>query len=152
MPHPKDWKRKQDILDKVITEIAHIKVKNYKMKTYVSIARFETLANRHVTMQRHSVIVIQSEAHPESGDIVSVELKYDGDGFILDGQPLMLPGRNLKGTYFGPAAYLSGGCMSWKDSAAAAIKLLSYKEREAARGYCVAQDDAFLRLIGMGGR
>ena len=64
----------------------------------------------------------------------------------------MLPGRNLKGTYFGPAAYLSGGCLSWKDSAAAAIKLLYHKEREAARGYCVAQDDAFLRLIGMGGR
>jgi hypothetical protein len=125
--------------------------------TYVSIARFETLANRHVTMQRHSVIVIHSDPHPESGDIVSVELKYDGDGFILDGVPLMINSRPMgygfkSSAIRGGSSRMSGGCMTWKDSAQAAIKLLYHKEREAARGYCVAQDEAFLRLVGMGGR
>jgi hypothetical protein len=153
MPHPKDWKRKQDILDKVITEIAHIKVKNYKMKTYVSIARFETLANRHVTMQRHSVIVIQGDAHPESGEYSEVELKYDGDGFILDGVPLMINSRPIgygfkSSAIRGGSSRMSGGPMTWKDSAQAAIRLLSEKEKQAARGYCVAQDMAFLAYIG----
>ena len=119
----------------------------------VSIARFEAMASRYVTFTKGTCLEIMSDAHPESGQVVSVFLKYDGDGFILDGVPLMLSGgRNLKGTYFGPAAYLSGGCMSWKDSAQAAIRLLYEKEKQAARGYCVAQDEAFLRLVGMGGR
>lgn len=128
-----------------------------KTTTHVNIARFETLSNRHVSMSRGSVIVIHSDPHPESGDIVSVELKYDGDGFILDGQHLMVNSRPIgygfkSSAIRGGSSRMSSGPMTWKDSAAAAIKLLSYKEREAARGYCVAQDDAFLRLIGMGGR
>jgi hypothetical protein len=121
--------------------------------TYVSIARFETLANRHVTMQRHSVIVIQSEAHPESGDIVSVELKYDGDGFILDGEHLMVNphpiGYGFKSSAIrGGSSRMSSGPMTWKDSAQAAIRLLSDKESQSARLYCDDQDMAFLAYIG----
>lgn len=116
--------------------------------TYVSIARFETLANRHVTMRKHSVIVIQGDAHPESGAMYSVELKYDGDGYILDGQALMLPGRDIPKTYFGPSARWSGGCLSWKDSAARAIKLLSDKETQGAQDYCDMQDEMFMQASG----
>ena len=148
MSYVKDWERKQAMLAKLMVEMDLIRVKNYKMKTVVSLARFATLANRHVTMQRHSVIVIQSEPHPESGDIYEVELKFDGDGYILDGEHLMLPGRDIPKTYFGSAARWSGGCLGWKDSAARAIKLLSDKETQGARGYCVAQDEAFMRATG----
>ncbi len=119
--------------------------------TYVSLERFETLANRHVTMQRHSVIVIQSEAHPESGDIVSVELKYDGDGFILDGEPLMINSRPIRNGWKASSFFesrMSAGPLGWKDSAQAAIRLLSEKEKQAARGYCVEQDMAFLAYLG----
>lgn len=148
MSHARDWKKKQEMVAKLMVEMDWIRVKNYKMKTYVSIARFETLANRHITMQKHSAIVIQSEPHPESGDIFSVELKYDGDGYILDGQALMMPGRNLKGTYFGMGSHLSGGCLGWKDSAARAMKLLSDKEARGAQDYCDRQDEAFMQATG----
>jgi len=121
--------------------------------TYVSIARFETLANRHVTMQRHSVIVIQGEQHPESGVYCEVELKYDGDGFILDGVPLMVNSRPIgygfkSSAIRGGSSRMSGGCMTWKDSAQAAIRLLSEKESQSARLYCDDQDMAFLAYIG----
>lgn len=115
--------------------------------TYVSIARFETLANRYVTMQRNSVIVIQSEPHPESGDIYEVELKFDGDGYVLDGQHLMVNQRDRVNPWGHPIT-VSGGCMGWKDSAARAIKLLSDKETQGARGYCAMQDEMFMRATG----
>ena len=140
--------KKQEKIAKLMVEMDLIRVKNYKMKTYVSIARFETLANRHVTMQRNSVIVIQGEPHPESGDIYEVELKFDGDGYILDGVHLMLPGRDIPKTYFGPSARWSGGCLGWKDSAARAMKLLSDKEGQGAREFCAMQDEMFMHASG----
>lgn len=118
-----------------------------KNVTYVSVERFETLAKRHVTMQRNSVIVIQGEAHPESGVMYSVELKYDGDGYLLDGKPLMVNQR-LKVNPWGHHTAVSGGCMGWKDSAARAIKLLSDKESQGAQEYCDMQDEMFMRASG----
>jgi lysozyme family protein len=115
--------------------------------TYVSINRFETLANRHVTMQRNSVIVIQSEPHPESGAIHSVELKYDGDGYLLDGKPLMVNQRDRVNPW-GHHITVSGGCLSWKDSAARAMKLLSDKEGQGAREFCDMQDEMFMQASG----
>lgn len=117
----------------------------------VSIARFEAMSNRHVTFQKGTCLEIMGEPHPESGEVVSVILKYDGDGFILDGEPLMInsrPARNgwKSGSLF--ESRVSAGPLPWKDSAQAAIKLLYDKEREAARGYCVAQDMAFLAYLG----
>jgi hypothetical protein len=121
----------------------------------VSIARFEAMASRHVTFTKGTCLEIMSDAHPESGEVVSVFLKYDGDGFILDGEPLMRNARPIRKGYKGSSFFesrVSAGPLGWKDSAQAAIRLLYEKEKQAARGYCVAQDDAFLRLVGMGGR
>jgi hypothetical protein len=125
------------------------------MKSFVSIARFATLANRHVTMRRGDSITIQGDAHPESGVYCEVVLKYDGDGYLLDGEPLMLPSQPARngwksGSFF--ESRVSAGSLSWEDSAKAAMALLGAKESQAARGFCVAQDEAFLRLVGMGGR
>jgi hypothetical protein len=119
----------------------------------VSLSRFEAMASRHVTFTKGTCLEILSDAHPESGDIVSVELKYDGDGFILDGEPLMINSRPIgygfkSSAIRGGNSRMSAGPLGWKDSAQAAIKLLYDKEREAARGYCVAQDMAFLAYLG----
>jgi hypothetical protein len=117
------------------------------MKSIVSIARFATLATRFVTMRKGDSITIQGDAHPESGENCEVVLKYDGDGYLLDGEPLMLPSQPARngwktGSFF--ESRVSAGPLPWKDSAKAAMALLGAKERQAARGYCAAQDEAFL--------
>ncbi len=117
----------------------------------VSIAKFEAMSSRHVTFQKGTCLEIMSDAHPESGEVVSVKLRYDGDGFILDGEPLMINSRPTRNGWKASSFFesrMSAGPMTWKDSAQAAIRLLSEKEKQAARGYCAAQDMAFLAYLG----
>ena len=127
------------------------------MKTFVSIARFATLAARFVTMRKGDSITIQGEAHPESGEVCTVTLKFDGDGYSLDGEPLMMPGREIHSSRFLTTAYhgasrISGGCLPWKDSAKAAMALLGAKESQAAREYCTAEDERFMGANGQWAR
>lgn len=123
------------------------------MKSIVSIARFATLATRFVSMRAGSSIVVQSEPHPESGEVCTVTLKYDGDGYILDGSPLMQSPRPSMSTQCPwQASVVSGGCLPWKDSAKAALALLGAKESQAAREYCTAEDDRFLAVNGQWSR
>ena len=123
------------------------------MKSIVSIARFATLATRFVSMRAGSSIVIQSEPHPESGEVCTVTLKYDGDGYVLDGSPLMQSPRPSMSTQCPrQASIVSGGCLPWKDSAKAAMALLGAKESQAAREYCTAEDDRFLAVNGQWSR
>jgi hypothetical protein len=123
------------------------------MKSIVSLARFSTLAARFVTMRAGSSIIIQSEPHPESGETCAVTLKYDGDGYLLDGHPLMespRPSRDTRCPW--NASAISGGCMPWKASAQAAMALLGAKESQAARDYCAAEDAAFIAANGQWAR
>ena len=123
------------------------------MKSIVSIARFATLATRFVSMRAGSSIVVQSEPHPESGEVCTVTLKYDGDGYILDGSPLMQSPRPSMSTQCPwQASVVSGGCLPWNDSAKAALALLGAKESQAAREYCTAEDDRFLAVNGQWSR
>ena len=109
---------------------------------YIPAERFETLANRDIRMSRGSSLVIHTEGHPESGAVYSVILKYDGDGYVLDNVPLMLPARSVRGRM------VSGGAILWKDSAKIALKALYRKERDGAHEFCFMQDEAFLKSIG----
>lgn len=137
----KDWERKQAMLAKLMVEMDLNRLKNYKMKTVVSLARFATLANRHVTMRAESSIVVQSEPHPDSGEVCSVTLRYDGDGYVLDGSPLMKsPRPSMSAQCPWQASVVSGGCLPWKESAAAAMALLAEKTEDAARAW--EEDDA----------
>jgi len=123
------------------------------MKTFVSIARFSTLATRFVTMRKGDSITIQGDPHPESGETCAVTLKYDGDGYLLDGHPLMespRPSRDSRCPW--NASAISGGCMPWKASAQAAIALLGAKESQAARDHCAAEDAAFIAANGQWAR
>jgi hypothetical protein len=111
------------------------------MKSIVSIAHFATLATRFVTMRKGDSITIQGDAHPESGEACAVTLKYDGDGYILDGNPLMespRPSRDSQCPW--NASVVAGGCLPWKESAAAAMALLVEKTEDAARAW--EEDDA----------
>jgi hypothetical protein len=123
------------------------------MKSIVSIARFSTLAARFVTMRAGSSIVIQGDAHPESGAVCSVTLRYDGDGYSLDGEPLMQSPRPSRSTECPwQASIVSGGCLPWKESAKAAMALLGAKESQAAREHCMAEDERFLAANGQWAR
>ena len=89
-------------------------------------------------MQKGDSIVVQGDAHPDSGEVCAVTLRYDGDGYLLDGSPLMA--NKTAGHALGRFAVVSGGCLPWKDSAAAAMALLAEKMEEAARAW--EEDDA----------
>lgn len=113
---------------------------------HIPAARFAALAARDIRMSRGSTLVIHSDSpHPESGDTFSVSLKYDGDGYILDGRHLMMPARSCR--YLGGRP-VSGGALTWKDSAKIALQALYAKETNGAHEFCAMQDEAFLKSVG----
>lgn len=119
------------------------------MKTinYIPAARFATLAARaHTRMAKGSKLIVTSDApHPESGETNAVELKFDGEFYLVDG--LLMANRKRFDTRYGNISTVTGA-MPWKEVAPHVLRTLSYKESNGAREFCAMQDEAFLKSVG----
>jgi hypothetical protein len=120
-----------------------------KSTQFIPAARFAILAQKPaIRLAKGQPIIVQSEPHPESGEVAEVELKSDGEFFLVDG--LQQAERKLFPLGAGHVSVVTGA-MSWRDVSAHVLRYLNHKESEIAHKLAAAEDSAFIHAAKFGG-
>ena len=118
-----------------------------KQIQFIPAARFAVLAGKPlIRLAKGHSLIVQSEPHPESGEVAEVELKSDGEFFLVDG--LQQAERKLFPLGAGHVSVITGA-LPWKEVSAHVLRYLGHKENQLAHKLCEEQDRAFLAAAGL---